>query len=117
MLFCWKLGPATAAGCTCVVKPAEQSPMSALHLAALTVEAGFPKGVINVVPGYGPTAGAALSRHMDVDKISFTGSSEVGRLIMRAAGESNLKKVTLELGGKSPNIVFADADRELELLI
>lgn len=110
MLFCWKLGPALAAGCTLVVKPAEQSPLTALHLASLIKEAGFPPGVINIVPGYGPTAGAALSSHMDVDKMSFTGSTEVGRLILKAAAESNLKKVTLELGGKSPNIVFADAD-------
>lgn len=110
MLFCWKLGPALAAGCTLVVKPAEQSPLTALHLAALIREAGFPPGVVNVVPGFGPTAGAALASHGDVEKISFTGSTEVGRLVMKAAAESNLKKVTLELGGKSPNIVFADAD-------
>jgi acyl-CoA reductase-like NAD-dependent aldehyde dehydrogenase len=110
MLMMWKVGPALAAGCTMVIKPAEQSPLTALHFCSLVVEAGLPAGVINVVPGYGPTAGAALSHHMDVDKISFTGSTEVGRLIMKASGESNLKKVTLELGGKSPNIVFADAD-------
>lgn len=110
MLMCWKLGPCLAAGCTVVFKPAEQTPLTALHMASLIKEAGLPKGVVNVVPGYGPTAGAALSHHMDIDKISFTGSTEVGRLIMKASGDSNLKKVTLELGGKSPNVVFADAD-------
>jgi len=109
-LLCWKLGPALAAGCTMVFKPAEQTPLTALHLCSLILEAKFPPGVVNIVPGYGPTAGSALSHHMDVDKISFTGSSDVGRLIMKASGESNLKKVTLELGGKSPNIVFADSD-------
>jgi acyl-CoA reductase-like NAD-dependent aldehyde dehydrogenase len=108
MLLCWKLGPCLAAGCTVVFKPAEQTPLTALHFGSLVLEAGVPPGVINIVPGYGPTAGAALTRHMDVDKVSFTGSTDIGRLIMKAAGESNLKKVTLELGGKSPNIVFAD---------
>jgi len=107
-----KVGSALAAGCTVVVKPAEQTPLTALHFAHLCKEAGVPAGVLNVVPGYGPTAGSALAHHMDVDKISFTGSTEVGRLIMKASGASNLKKVTLELGGKSPNIVFADADLE-----
>jgi acyl-CoA reductase-like NAD-dependent aldehyde dehydrogenase len=110
MILAWKLGPALAAGCTVVVKPAEQTPLTALHFAALAKEAGVPPGVINIVPGYGPTAGHAISSHMDIEKVSFTGSSEVGRLIQKAAAESNLKKVTLELGGKSPNIVFADAD-------
>jgi len=109
-LLSWKLGPALAAGCTIVFKLAEQTPLTGLHLCSLILEAKLPPGVVNVVPGYGPTAGAALSHHMDVDKISFTGSSDVGRLIMKASGESNLKKVTLELGGKSPNIVFADSD-------
>jgi acyl-CoA reductase-like NAD-dependent aldehyde dehydrogenase len=103
------VGPAIAAGCTLVIKPAEQSPLTALHFASLIVEAGLPAGVINFVPGYGAT-GAAIVHHQDVDKITFTGSTEVGRLIMKGAGESNLKKVTLELGGKSPNIIFADAD-------
>src|SRR6201998_4373342 len=106
----WKLGPALAAGCTVVMKPAEQPPLTALRVGELIVEAGFPEGVVNVLPGYGPTAGAAIARHMDVDKVAFTGSTEVGHLIMRAAAETNLKRVTLELGGKSPNIVFADAD-------
>jgi acyl-CoA reductase-like NAD-dependent aldehyde dehydrogenase len=110
MLACWKLGPALAAGCTMILKPAEQSPLSLLHMCSLFIEAGIPAGVVNVVPGFGPTAGAALSSHMDIEKISFTGSSEVGKLIMKASGDSNLKKVTLELGGKSPNIIFADCD-------
>jgi aldehyde dehydrogenase (NAD+) len=110
LMMAWKLGPALAAGCTIVLKPAEQTPLSALRVAELAMEAGFPPGVINVVPGFGETAGAAISEHMDVDKVAFTGSTEVGKLIMKAAANSNLKRVTLELGGKSPNIVFADAD-------
>jgi aldehyde dehydrogenase (NAD+) len=110
LMQAWKWGPALAAGCTLVLKPAEQTPLSALRVAELAMEAGFPAGVINVVPGYGETAGAALAQHMDVDKIAFTGSTEVGKLIMTAAAQSNLKRVTLELGGKSPNIVFADSD-------
>jgi phenylacetaldehyde dehydrogenase len=108
----WKLAPALAAGCTVVLKPAEQTPLSALLLGQLILNAGIPAGVVNVVTGLGETAGAALSAHMDVDKIAFTGSTEVGRLILQAAGKSNLKKVSLELGGKSPNIIFADADLE-----
>jgi acyl-CoA reductase-like NAD-dependent aldehyde dehydrogenase len=106
----WKLAPALCAGNTVVLKPAEQTPLTANYVAQLTIEAGFPPGVINVVPGYGPTAGAALSSHMDVDKVAFTGSTEVGQIVKQAAGASNLKRVTLELGGKSPNIVLADAD-------
>src|SRR6202008_4702111 len=102
--------PALAAGCTVVLKPAEQTPLTALRVGELINEAGFPPGVVNILPGYGPTAGAALASHMDVDKVAFTGSTEVGHLIMKAAAESNLKRVTLELGGKSPNIVFADTD-------
>ncbi len=94
------------------MKPAEQTPLTALRVGELIVEAGFPPGVVNLLPGYGPTAGAAIARHMDVDKVAFTGSTEVGKLIMQAAGASNLKRVTLELGGKSPNIVFADADMD-----
>ncbi|MFI5117025.1 MAG: aldehyde dehydrogenase family protein [Terriglobales bacterium] len=109
LMAAWKLGPALATGCTVVLKPAEQTPLSALLLAELMAEAGFPDGVVNVVPGYGETAGAALASHPDVDKIAFTGSTEVGRLILQAAA-GNLKKVSLELGGKSPNLVFADAD-------
>ena len=106
---CWKLAPALATGNTIVMKPAEQTPLTALRIGELIIEAGFPEGVVNILPGDGPTAGAALARHMDVDKIAFTGSTEVGHLIMEAAAKSNLKRVTLELGGKSPNIVFADA--------
>ncbi|XP_013387582.1 retinal dehydrogenase 2-like [Lingula anatina] len=111
----WKLGPALACGNTVVMKPAEQTPLTALYLCALLKEVGFPPGVVNMVPGYGPTAGAAISEHMDVDKVAFTGSTEVGHLIMEAAGRTNLKGVTLELGGKSPNVVFADADLDLAI--
>jgi aldehyde dehydrogenase (NAD+) len=92
------------------MKPAEQTPLSALRIGELIIEAGFPEGVVNLLPGFGPTAGAAIARHMDVDKVAFTGSTEVGRLIMGAAAQSNLKRVTLELGGKSPNIIFEDTD-------
>lgn len=106
-----KWAPALAAGCTSVLKPAEQTPLSALRVAELAQEAGFPDGVINVIPGFGPTAGAAIAEHPDIDKVAFTGSTEVGQHIMRAAA-SNLKRVTLELGGKSPNIIFADSDVE-----
>jgi phenylacetaldehyde dehydrogenase len=109
LMAAWKLGPALATGNTVVLKPAEQTPLSALRLGELIVEAGFPEGVVNIVPGFGETAGAALAAHDDVDKIAFTGSTEVGRLIVHAAA-GNLKKVSLELGGKSPNVVFKDAD-------
>jgi phenylacetaldehyde dehydrogenase len=109
MMASWKLGPALAAGCTVVLKPAEQTPLTALRLGELIQEAGFPDGVVNIVPGYGETAGAALAAHPKVDKVAFTGSTEVGKLIVQAA-TGNLKKVSLELGGKSPNIVFQDAD-------
>jgi phenylacetaldehyde dehydrogenase len=109
LMAAWKLGPALASGCTVVLKPAEQTPLSALRLGELIMEAGFPEGVVNIVPGYGETAGAALAAHPDVDKIAFTGSTEVGKLIVHAAA-GNLKKVSLELGGKSPNVVFKDAD-------
>ena len=105
----WKLGPALATGCTVVLKPAEQTPLTALLLGELIQEAGIPDGVVNIVPGYGETAGAALAAHPDVDKVAFTGSTEVGKLILQAAA-GNLKKVSLELGGKSPNIVLDDAD-------
>ena len=105
----WKVAPALACGNTVVLKPAEQTPLTALRFGELAAEAGFPPGVLNVVPGFGETAGAALVRHPGVDVISFTGSTEVGRIIMREAA-ATLKKVSLELGGKSPNIVFADAD-------
>ncbi len=110
LMLAWKWGPALATGCTMVLKPAEQTPLSALRVAQLALEAGIPNGVINVVPGFGPTAGAALTSHMDVDKVAFTGEHTTGRLIMEAAARSNLKRVSLELGGKSPNIIFADAD-------
>ena len=111
LMAAWKLGPALATGCTVVLKPAEQTPLSALLLAELVAEAGFPEGVVNVVTGYGETAGAALAAHPDVDKVAFTGSTEVGKLILHAAA-GNLKKVSLELGGKSPNVVFADAEMQ-----
>ncbi len=109
LMAAWKLGPALAAGCTVVMKPAEQTPLSCLRLGELFQEAGFPDGVVNIVPGFGETAGAALAGHPDVDKIAFTGSTEVGRLILQAAA-GNLKKVSLELGGKSPNVVLGDVD-------
>ncbi|KAL6602924.1 hypothetical protein ACP70R_043285 [Stipagrostis hirtigluma subsp. patula] len=112
-MFGIKVAPALAAGCTMVVKPAEQTPLSALYLAHLAKEAGIPDGVINVVPGFGPTAGAAIASHMQVDMVSFTGSTEVGRLIMEASARSNLKPVSLELGGKSPLIIFQDADLDM----
>jgi len=109
IMAAWKLAPALAVGCTCILKPAEQTPLTALRLGELIQEAGFPDGVVNIVAGFGETAGAALAAHPDVDKIAFTGSTEVGRLIANAA-TGNLKKVSLELGGKSPNVIFADAD-------
>ena len=111
LMTSWKIAPALAAGCTVVLKPAEETPLTALLLAQLAAEAGLPDGVFNVLPGYGETAGAALASHSEVDKIAFTGSTEVGRSIV-AASAGNLKKVALELGGKSPNIVFDDADLE-----
>src|ERR1700727_1719312 len=110
LMAAWKLGPALTTGNVVVLKPAEQTSLTALRLAGLMAEAGLPDGVVNVVPGYGETAGAALAAHGDVDKVAFTGSTEVGKLIVAAAGASNLKKLTLELGGKSPNIVFDDAE-------
>uniref|UniRef100_A0A0A1WNJ9 Aldehyde dehydrogenase X, mitochondrial n=1 Tax=Zeugodacus cucurbitae TaxID=28588 RepID=A0A0A1WNJ9_ZEUCU len=113
LMLSWKWAPALAVGCTIVLKPAEQTPLTALHLAALAKEAGFPAGVINVIPGYGPTAGAALANHHDVQKVVFTGSVDIGRIVMHAAAQSNLKRVTLELGGKSPVVVFDDADIDL----
>ena len=109
MIGMWKLAPALACGCTVVLKPAELTPLTALRIGALALEAGFPEGVLNVVPGFGSKAGAALVEHPDVDKITFTGSPGVGRQILRSAA-GNLKRVTLELGGKSANIVFPDAD-------
>jgi phenylacetaldehyde dehydrogenase len=109
MMAAWKLAPALATGCTVVLKPAEQTPLTALRLGQLIQEAGFPDGVVNIVTGFGETAGAAIAAHPDIDKVAFTGSAEVGRLIVQAAA-GNLKKVSLELGGKSPVIVFPDAD-------
>ena len=111
LMAAWKLGPALATGCTVVLKPAEQTPLTALLLGQIMQEAGLPDGVVNIVPGYGETAGAALAAHPDVDKVAFTGSTEVGKLILHAAA-GNLKKVSLELGGKSPNIIMHDADVE-----
>jgi acyl-CoA reductase-like NAD-dependent aldehyde dehydrogenase len=110
MMAAWKVAPALACGNTVVLKPSEETPLSALLLAQILEEAEIPAGVFNVVPGFGETAGARLAAHPDVDKIAFTGSTEVGKLIAKAAAGSNLKRVSLELGGKSPNIVFADAD-------
>ncbi|KAL6691038.1 aldehyde dehydrogenase domain-containing protein [Trichoderma pleuroticola] len=112
LMLAWKIGPALATGNTIVMKTAEQTPLSALVFANLIKEAGFPPGVFNLISGFGKTAGAAISAHMGIDKVAFTGSTVVGRSIMKAAAASNLKKVTLELGGKSPNIVFNDADIE-----
>jgi len=112
LMFSWKIGPAIACGNVVILKTAEQTPLSALYACNLIKEAGFPPGVIQVLSGFGKIAGAAISAHMDIDKVAFTGSTVVGRQIMKAAAGSNLKKVTLELGGKSPNIVFDDADIE-----
>jgi phenylacetaldehyde dehydrogenase len=114
LMAAWKLAPALATGCTIVLKVAEQTPMTALRLAELVQEAGFPDGVVNILTGFGETAGAALAAHPDVDKIAFTGSTEVGKLIVQASA-GNLKKVSLELGGKSPAIILADADIDLAI--
>ncbi|MEX0717356.1 MAG: aldehyde dehydrogenase family protein [Planctomycetaceae bacterium] len=109
LMAAWKWGPALAAGCTIVMKPAEQTPLTCLRMGELAIEAGFPPGVINIVPGYGPTAGASIVKHPDVDKIAFTGEYKTAQIIMRDASQT-IKRLTFELGGKSPNIVFADAD-------
>ncbi|KAF8895942.1 aldehyde dehydrogenase domain-containing protein [Mucidula mucida] len=109
-MWSWKVAPALAVGCTIVMKPSEITPLTALKLSELVVEAGFPKGVINTVPSLGPVGGAALAAHPDVDKVAFTGSTVTGRKIMEAAAKSNIKKVSLELGGKSPHLVFESAD-------
>ena len=109
LMASWKLGPALATGNSIIVKPAEQSPLTMLRVAELAAEAGIPDGVLQVLPGFGETAGQALGRHMDVDMVAFTGSTVVGKYFLRYAGESNMKHVSLETGGKSPNIVFADA--------
>ncbi|ERN03913.1 hypothetical protein AMTR_s00078p00188120, partial [Amborella trichopoda] len=113
VMFFMKVSPALAAGCTIVIKPAEQTPLTALFVADLSKQAGIPPGVLNVVPGFGQTAGAAISSHMEIDKVAFTGSTEVGRLILQASGSSNLKPVSLELGGKSPLIICDDADLDM----
>ncbi|XP_068198360.1 retinaldehyde dehydrogenase 3 isoform X2 [Antennarius striatus] len=113
LMFMWKIAPALTCGNTIVIKPAEQTPLTALHVGSLIKEAGFPPGVVNIIPGFGPTAGAAIASHMDIDKVAFTGSTEVGQLIKEAAAKSNLKRVTLELGGKNPCIVFADCDLQM----
>ncbi|XP_027123268.1 benzaldehyde dehydrogenase, mitochondrial-like [Coffea arabica] len=110
LMFAWKIGPALATGNTVVLKTAEQTPLTALYVAKLFHEAGLPPGVLNVISGYGPTAGAALASHMDVDKLAFTGSTDTGKIVLELAAKSNLKPVTLELGGKSPFIVCEDAD-------
>jgi gamma-glutamyl-gamma-aminobutyraldehyde dehydrogenase/4-guanidinobutyraldehyde dehydrogenase/NAD-dependent aldehyde dehydrogenase len=109
LMASWKIGPALATGNSFILKPAEQSPMTAIRIAELAAEAGIPEGVFNVVPGFGETAGQALGRHMDVDCITFTGSTEVGKYFLKYSGESNMKRVSLECGGKSPNIIMADA--------
>src|SRR5256885_2148113 len=108
LMAAWKIGPVLAAGNSLVLKPSEKSPLTALRIAGLAVEAGIPEGVLNVVPGFGQTAGKALALHMDVDCITFTGSTATGRMVMQYAGQSNLKRVSVECGGKSPNIVMAD---------
>lgn len=110
LMQAWKLAPALATGNTVVLKPASNTPLTALRIGELIIEAGFPPGVVNILPGRGNTVGIAIARHLDIDKVAFTGSTEVGHLIMAAAAQSNLKRITLELGGKSPNIVFADGD-------
>ena len=110
LMLAWKIGPALAAGCSVIVKPAEETSLTALRVAELAVEAGVPPGVFNVLPGTGPDVGAPLGRHMDVDAVSFTGSTETGRLFLQYAAESNLKEVTLEMGGKNPAVVLADAE-------
>ncbi|XP_074579450.1 aldehyde dehydrogenase family 2 member C4-like [Curcuma longa] len=113
IMFALKVAPALAAGCTMIVKPAEQTPLTALYCAHLAKQAGIPDGVLNVVTGFGNTVGAAITSHMDVDKVSFTGSTETGRVVMEAAARSNLKSVSLELGGKSPLLIFDDADIDM----
>lgn len=109
-MLSWKFGPALAAGNTIVLKPSEFTPLTALLTARLVHEVGFPPGVVNIVNGYGATVGETISRHLHIDKVAFTGSTLVGRRVMKAAAETNLKDVSLELGGKSPNIIFDDCD-------
>lgn len=114
LMLAWKWGPAVAAGCTSILKPAENTPLTALYLGALSKEAGFPDGVLNVITGYGPTAGHAITSHPDIRKVAFTGSVPVGKLVMETAAKTNLKRVSLELGGKSPLVIFKDADGKLK---
>jgi gamma-glutamyl-gamma-aminobutyraldehyde dehydrogenase len=110
LMLAWKIGPALAAGCSVIVKPAEETSLTTLRVAELAMEAGIPAGVFNVVPGSGPDVGEPLGRHMDIDAVSFTGSTETGRRFLRYAAESNLKEVTLEMGGKNPAVVLDDAE-------
>ena len=112
MMLSWKLGPALAAGNTVILKPSEFTPLTALLAAKLSLEAGFPPGVINIVNGYGATVGNAISTHMHIDKVAFTGSTIVGRKVLEASAKTNLKETSLELGGKRPNIIFDDCDIE-----
>lgn len=109
-MLCWKIGPALATGNTIVMKPSEFTPLTALMICEMISEVGFPAGVFNLVVGYGDTVGQAISHHPHIEKVAFTGSTVTGRKIMEASAKSNLKNVTLELGGKSPNIIFNDAD-------
>ena len=109
-MFSWKIAPALAAGCSVVMKPSELTPLTALYMTKLIKEAGVPDGVVNVIVGYGPTVGNALAQHPDIDKVAFTGSTAVGRKVMEEASKSNLKKISLELGGKGANIIFDDCD-------
>ncbi len=115
LLAAWKVAPALATGCSMVLKPSELTPLTTFKLAEYCLEAGVPEGVVNVVTGYGPTTGEAMARHMDIDKIAFTGSVRTARALLKASGESNLKRLSLELGGKSPNIIFPDADQDRAL--
>jgi aldehyde dehydrogenase (NAD+) len=114
-MLAWKFGPALATGNAIVLKPSEFTPLTALLMCSLVNEAGFPPGVVNVVTGYGNIAGQAITEHLGIDKVAFTGSTLVGRKIMEAAARTNLKNVTLELGGKSPNVIFNDADLDLSI--
>lgn len=110
LMVVFKLAPVLATGCVTILKPAEQTPLTALYIASLVKEAGVPAGVVNVITGFGPTAGAAISSHLDIRKVAFTGSTEIGQIIMEAAAKSNIKKVSLELGGKSPLVIFDDVN-------
>jgi aldehyde dehydrogenase (NAD+) len=110
LMLAWKFGPALATGCTVILKPSQFTPLTALRVGELAIEAGFPPGVINILPGYGNDVGDIIAKHNDIDKIAFTGSTDIGKKIEQSAAESNLKRVSLELGGKGPNIIFADSD-------